>query len=237
MQRTNALVQKLTTSRAKKDQTEHGATGPTGGGRAPRCRAGSAVGASSPLRNGAASHRTYRSQNRVRKGSRPGPDGAPTPGPPSRSPAARALPAHSRSSCQQTCHHRPSPPRPAPPARSPTSGATVCVRLHCHHEQQGEDQVVRGAEAGDLRCPVGRRSGGAVGPDGVGSGGRATAQPLSLWLHRDATTTASLTAKRSRRPPGPAIQARTAPPERRPTGQRRSPASAPRTTWSSPCCS
>ena len=56
----------------------------------------------------------------------------------------------------------PSPPCPAPPAQSPTSGSSVRVRLHRHHEQHGEDQVVRGAEAGDLRCPFGRRSGGAV---------------------------------------------------------------------------
>ena len=52
------------------------------------------MGASSPRRNGAASHWTYQSQSRARKGSRPGHAGAPTPGPPSRSPAARALPAH-----------------------------------------------------------------------------------------------------------------------------------------------
>ena len=78
---------------------------------------------------------------------------------------------------------------------------------------------------------------GAGVPDGMGSGGRATARPPSLWVHRDATTTAPSTATRSRRPPGPAIQARTAPPELRPTGRQRSPDSAPRTTWSSPCCS
>ena len=48
MQRTHALVQKLTTSRAKEDQTEHEATDPTGGGRAPPSPGGARSGRQQP---------------------------------------------------------------------------------------------------------------------------------------------------------------------------------------------